>query len=220
MIQLDKDKVVIDNQESIEKLKNQFSNDRCIVLRQFLSESLKDLINLHLSQAIYNMNTHPQKGNSFIIAKEFVVEHENLLNPLFHLLLNRTECIAIIKRITGLDSIQSCTGRIYKFVDSDGCFDNWHDDINQEEGKLLGFSINLSEGIYGGGNFNIRNKKTKQVYRTIKHNTWGDGHFFKLDRTLEHKVDKVKGDVPRIAYAGWFLSKGKLKDYFSPDKEL
>lgn len=113
-----------------------------------------------------------------------------------------------IKTISQLSTIKCFEGRIYKIEADEQSYLEWHNDLeNKSDGRLLGVSINLSPEIYQGGTFKIRNRATQQVHGTIKHDAWGSGHFFRIDAILEHSVERVSGDFPRIAYAGWFKDK-------------
>ena len=143
-----------------------------------------------------------------------MVEHQNILSNLFFLLMNRNEYLEAIRYITGFNDIKSFSGRIYKLDASDDCFDNWHDDFKPNEGRLVGISLNLSEGNYEGGHFLLRTKKTKELHKEVSYKNWGTAHLFRIDKTLEHKVTKVFGAIPRVAYAGWFRSEMGFKDYF------
>lgn len=214
MIQLEKNKVLIKDDTCIQALRHTFETKHCFTLDELISPKLKAFIISHLEKADYQKKIHSVKNSTYIIGEEFMIEQNSFLSLFFSILFNTNEFIDVMKKITGLALIQSCHGRIYKLDSSDDCFDNWHDDIKPDEGRLIGFSINLSTEIYNGGTFIIRHKATKEIYDSVKHDTWGSGHFFRIDKSLHHKVEKVKGKTPRIAYAGWFVSEIDTKKNF------
>jgi hypothetical protein len=40
----------------------------------------------------------------------------------------------------------------------------------------------------------------------------GDAVLFRIAERLEHRVTSLRGDVPRTAYAGWFLREPRFAD--------
>lgn len=196
----------------MDELKLEFEKTHSIVLNDLLSTDLKNFITIELRRANYIKKTHEAK-NDYIIGEEYMVEDKNIIANLFFLLMNRNEYLDAIRYITGINEIQSFGGRIYKLDASDDCFDNWHDDFTAKEGRLVGMSLNLSEGDYEGGHFLLRTKKTDKIHKEVSYKNWGTAHLFRIDKTLEHKVTKVTGAIPRVAYAGWFRSEMGFKDY-------
>jgi hypothetical protein len=212
MIHIYKDKTVIQDQKKLDELKLEFENTHSIVLNDLLSVDLRGFITMELRRANYIKKTHQEKDD-YIIGEEYMIEDKNIIANLFFLLMNRNEYLDAIRYVTGIDEIKSFGGRIYKLDASDDCFDSWHDDFKNNEGRLVGMSLNLSEGDYEGGHFLLRTKKTDKIHKEVSYKKWGTAHLFRIDKTLEHKVTKVVSEIPRVAYAGWFRSKMGFKDY-------
>lgn len=213
MIELTHNTAIIKSKENLERLKKEFEETHCIVLKNLISPSLKPMILNHLDNANYLKKIHHSKKNH-IIGEEFILQRKNLLYQLFYLLMNMNSYLDIIRYVTSTPNIKSFYGRVYKLDSSDESFDTWHSDIKQTEGRLVGLSLNLSPEAYRGGHFQIRNQQTKGVYKDVFYEDWGTAHIFRIDKKLEHKVTKVTSEQPRIAYAGWFRSEVDIKDYF------
>ena len=203
MITLKRNEVLI-KETALINYQDAFKNTHSLVIPDFFCSSLQELMNLYLSQAEFFVDSHAGTENN-LIAKEYTVTRESIINNLLSFYLNKPEVIETVKKITQCENIKSFFGRIYKFEDDENSFDSWHNDISKKEHRIVGISLNLSSSPYTGGEFTIRNKKTHKIYRKVKHDNWGGVHFFRIHPDLEHKVDKVTGINPRIAYAGWFI---------------
>jgi hypothetical protein len=204
---------------SFDDLRNDFSSRHSFVFNNLLTKHFKCLALQHLLNANFFSNSHYYPDGRRVIAQEYILEPDNGLYPILHLLFNSDAFISTLEKITDIKNIRSSKGRIFKFTDASDCYINWHTDSNSNEDRILGFSINLSESAYSGGEFSIRDKKSQQIYRTISHSNWGDGHIFRIDNGLQHKVENVVGPNPRIVYAGWCFSSDEYKRYFYPESD-
>jgi len=203
MITLKRNEVLI-KETALRNYQDAFKNTHSLVIPDFLCSSLQELINTYLSQAEFIVSSHLGTENN-LIAKEYALPRESIANNLLSFYLNKPEVLETVKKITQCENITSFIGRIYKFEEDENSFDSWHNDINKKKDRLVGISLNLSNSPYTGGEFIIRNKDTHKIFRKVKHDNWGGVHFFRIHPDLEHKVDKVTGINPRIAYAGWFI---------------
>lgn len=204
MITLKRNEVLI-TESSLSNYQDVFKDTHSFVIQDFFCSSLQELINSYLSQAEFILSSHSGTEDN-LIAKEYAVTHESVINNLLHFYLNKPEVLETVKKITKYDNIKRFMGRIYKFEADENCFDSWHKDISKKEDRMVGISVNLSNSAYTGGVFTIRNRSTHKIYRKVKHDNWGGVHFFRIHPDLEHKVDKVTGTNPRVAYAGWFIN--------------
>ena len=205
MITINKTEVLVDT-DKLESYQHSYETENVFVLPSLFCNSLKELIEKHLQNAQWIHNIHEDKTTSTIIAKEYTLDRQNLIYKILPFYLNHPTVLNIVRAITQSPTIKRFYGRIYKFEGNNNTFDNWHNDISTEKtNRIVGISLNLSPEVYQGGIFSIRNKKTKEIYKHIKHDNWGGAHFFRIHSKLEHKVDQVLGKNPRIAYAGWFI---------------
>lgn len=180
----------------------QFQIQNVFVCPNFLADELKAMLAKHFDQTSFNIMADKRK-NGKLLSQEYIVARDSTLVKVLHFYLNQRKVIDAIREISGITAIKSFQGRVYKFEADPYSFDNWHDDMSS--GRLLGMSLNLSEEIYQGGVFRIRDTISKEVYAEVKHDSWGSSHFFRINQKLEHMVEKVEGKYPRIAFAGWFM---------------
>lgn len=215
MIQLTKHSVQLSHNTRIETLQKNFEETHTFIINNLIAEELKKEITLLVETAHFEEYIHRHSPRNKLVGGEYRIGEQHPLNSLLILLFNRKKFLKIIREITHLDKIKCCSGRVYQFTGSEQCFDTWHSDITDEiTNRLLGFSINLSTETYQGGEFKIRHAHSKQIYRSIKHRQWGNGHFFRISKTLSHRVNRVQGPHPRTVFAGWFLNEGGLNQLF------
>lgn len=205
MVRLEQGTINIDL-EQLDIIQKEFNENHAFIIPNFLDLSLQKIINLKLSQAKYIPYNH-NHYNKEVKAFEYRLSSTNFLHIMLNVMLNNLKVIDAFKSIIKVSDIQGTTGRIYKFEENENCYMDWHNDISKISNRHLGFSINLSKKPFNGGVFKIRNKQTKKIYREIKHNNWGDAHFFDINGNLEHIVERVRGNEPRIAFSGWFTDK-------------
>jgi hypothetical protein len=122
------------------------------------------------------------------------------------LLLNSRRVLELIPRLTGCPPVACFTGRIYRRAPGESHVSRWHTDLN-EDGRMVTLSINLSEGVYGGGTTLVREAATRRVVCELPNTGFGDAILFPIDPRFEHRVRDVEGDTPKTALAGWFNSK-------------
>jgi hypothetical protein len=182
----------------------QFEKENIFICPELLSNSIQPTILDKLKNTSY-IQKIDQKKDGMVISQEYAIPHDAVITRIINFYLNQEKVINTVRKISNNQKINSFKGRVYKFEPDKFSFDNWHDDTNNNS-RLLGLSINLSEEIYQGGEFQIRDKKTKQIYAKVKHLNWGSAHFFRIHPTLEHMVSKIKGNSPRVAFAGWFMN--------------
>jgi hypothetical protein len=128
-----------------------------------------------------------------------------LLTAMFH----DAALFTFVRAVTACDPIGSFHGRIYR-MDPRAHADAWHDDANDK--YLVALSLNLTDRPFAGGELHLRDRASRRVYAEAGNTGPGDAIVFRLDPALEHMVAPVTGDVPKIAWAGWFH-----RDRFAPE---
>jgi hypothetical protein len=119
---------------------------------------------------------------------------------------------AVIRAITGCAAIGGFDGRIYR-MDAGAHADAWHDDANDR--YLVALSLNLTATAFAGGALRLRDRATRTVRADVANTGQGDAIVFRLDPALEHMVSPVTGEVPKVAWAGWFTGdRGKITGRF------
>jgi hypothetical protein len=113
-----------------------------------------------------------KKIDGVILSQEYVTPQDAAFTRIINSYLTKGIVIDSVRKISNNLKINSFKRRGYKFEADEFSFVNWHDDIN-DDNRLLGLSINLSEEIYQGRKFQIRDKNITQVYSKVKHLDWG-----------------------------------------------
>ena len=85
---------------------------------------------------------------------------------------------------------------------------SWHDDRNDKT-RQVGFSMNLSTGVFRGGTFELRDCLTMKLLAEVNNTGFGDALLFRISRHLEHRVTPIIEGVPKTACAGWFHATGE-----------
>jgi hypothetical protein len=175
------------------------SFDRChgLRLRGFLDPDLLDYVRRGLQHATFYDRDHDD------IAREECM-HENTTLAMLWLIANDPRLFGAIERITGCDTIRYFNGRVYRMRAGANHYDRWHSDMT--DGRLIGISVNLSNGEFRGGQFELRSTETDAAAWQVANTGPGDAILFRIDENLRHRVTTVEGSVPRVAYAGWFQS--------------
>jgi hypothetical protein len=81
---------------------------------------------------------------------------------------------------------------------------DWHDDL--EDGRQLGFSLNISTDRFEGGALQLRERNPERITATVYNTVPGDAVIFRLHKNVQHQVHPITGSVPRTVFAGWFRS--------------
>ncbi len=198
MVQLSRSGIVFrGSTEDQEQLQAQFEAQHCITLPGFLDTPLLHLIQRHIDQAEFHERHHRGIGTEVCMAA-------NHTAGLLHFLTNHRQLLRFVERVTGCGRIGCFAGRVYRMVHSSGHYDSWHDDVG--ECRLIGMSINLSSAVYGGGVFQLRDRRSKQILHQVANTGFGDAILFRIASHLQHRVDELEGTIPRTAFAGWFQS--------------
>ena len=187
----------------------EFAQRHCVVFKDFVEESILNRVPRMLEAGRFYTFEHVcKKGEVF--ARELCMRDTERLPQVFFLLLNQPRLFDAIAELTGSEAaIRRFNGRCFKQLPGSEHFDSWHTDDNL--GRTFGLTINLSPKPCGGG-FQIRCRKTREVFRTVTGTRFGDACLFRIRRSIEHRALPVEGSAPRCIYGGWFIS-GAGADY-------
>lgn len=204
MIEIQANKTIIHSQAALDVLRDEFALNHCVVLDKLLSPSLSNLIDSQLTNARYSDTDYQNSKGVSYGKEETLISEKHYLLPTLSLFLNGDVFLNAIRHITGHSEIQSFGGRIFQLRESKEGHLSWHDDLKKGENRLIGLSLNLSKNLYEGGDFSIRDKSTKKVYKQVSYRGWGSAHIFRINEGLQHMVTPVKGENSRVALGGWF----------------
>jgi hypothetical protein len=125
-------------------------------------------------------------------------------------LTNDTVLFDLVRAITGCDPVGCFRGRVYRLLPNTGQMTDWHTDL--VNGRMATMSINLSPRPYEGGVLQFREPRSDKILSRVANTGAGDAVLFRIANGLEHRVTSLRGDVPRTAYAGWFLREPAFAD--------
>jgi hypothetical protein len=126
------------------------------------------------------------------------------------LLLNDPAVFRLVEDVTGCSSIGCFDGRVYRMIPGGSHYDSWHTDCGRH--RLVALSINLSPAEVCGGVLQLAARGSHEILAEVANTGPGDGLLFRLMPELQHRVTPVFGEVPKIAYAGWFCSQPRYDD--------
>jgi 2OG-Fe(II) oxygenase superfamily len=178
-------------------LGDEFRERNCAVIRGFLQPSLLDELLPRVERTGFRPRGH---GN---IGTEDSMEAGG---PLASLLFaaNDPRLFDFMRDVTGCGAIGCFDGRVYRLDPARGHGDSWHSDVG--DNRLVAMSVNLTTERYEGGLLQIRDQRSGEVTAEVGGTELGDAVVFRIAEHLRHRVSQVEGDVPRVAFAGWFKS--------------
>jgi 2OG-Fe(II) oxygenase superfamily len=179
------------------ELRREFVERDCAVLRGFLQPALLEELLPHVERSGFRQRAHGHIGTE---------DSMEAGGPLASLLLaaNDPRLFEFVMEVTGCGAIGCFDGRVYRLDPARGHGDSWHSDVG--DNRLVAMSVNLTPGRYEGGVLQIRDQLSGEVTAEVDGTALGDAVIFRIAERLRHRVSQVKGDVPRIAFAGWFKS--------------
>jgi hypothetical protein len=136
------------------------------------------------------------------IGEELVLNDTVSIHAL-HFLFNISEFRSFVEEITECRPLRRFSGRIYKMNPGGEHYDHWHNDVVGN--RLVGMSVNLGDGGFGGGEFLLREHASKRLLENVANTGLGDAIVFRISRLLDHRVNSISGQEPKIACAGWFV---------------
>lgn len=181
---------------ALDAMRRSFAAAHVIRLPRFVDTDLLELVRQTVRRARFS----DREDEGF--AREACMDHNSTLGLLF-LIMNDPKLLDVIRRITGCAPIGSFTGRIY-LMRAGEAHHRWHSDV--DGARLIGMSVNLTEHEFAGGRFELRHAGATEPEWSFTNAGGGDAILFRIADGIQHRVTDVEGDVPRIAFAGWFQS--------------
>ncbi len=180
-----------------------FEQKHYVYLSGFLELSLLKEIQRKLRTGSFYERTHPNHAVESCL-------RDDTTSELLNFLTNDSRLFQLMRSIADCEPIGCLAGRAFRMEPLKNHYDYWHSDIFP--GRLLAFSLNLTEGPYEGGLLQIKEKKTGKIVAEVKHEKPGDAIVFRIHPDLRHRVTEVRGSAPRMVYAGWFRSSPNFMD--------
>jgi hypothetical protein len=197
LIQLTRNGVVFSGtQEDLDSLRAKYGRDNYVILPRLFEPALLEELTQRVDAARFLQRGHQEIG------LELCMEDE-ITSAMLLFFPNSPAFLRLIEQIIGQPRIGEFFGRVYRMTSSDGHFDRWHDDcVNQ---RVATMSVNLSRQVYSGGALQMRYQDSKEILHEVRNTGFGDALLFRISGNLTHRVQGVMGDIPKTAFAGWFL---------------
>jgi 2OG-Fe(II) oxygenase superfamily len=185
------------SQAEREELRDEFEQRDCAVLEGFFEATLLEELLPRLERTGFRARAHGHIGTE---------DSMEAGGPLASLLLaaNDPRLFEFVMEVTGCGAIGCFDGRVYRLDPARGHGDSWHSDVG--DNRLVAMSVNLTSERYEGGTLEIRDQRSGEVTAKVGGTALGDAVIFRIAEHLRHRVSRVQGEVPRIAFAGWFKS--------------
>lgn len=133
------------------------------------------------------------------------IEAQQHVGGSISLLIGRSNLFGWLEQVTGCTPLKAAAGRLVQTRANAQDELVWHDD-RDDQTRLLGVVINLSDQEFSGGEFELRRKGSTGNLISFRHTAPGSMMVFAVRPELEHRVSPVTHGGPRRVYAGWFLS--------------
>jgi hypothetical protein len=185
--------VTVPSEEQIAALREQFESQHCVYLPKLLSEEVLGRLLPDIARADFTDETNR------VLAAHSTMQ-PNAAGALLLFLVNDQRLFEVVRRITDCERIGHFAGRVYRMAPSASV--PWHDDLVNY--RIIAMSINLSPGPFEGGTLQLRSAPSGELLHEAHHAEPGDAIIFRLADYLHHRVTRVEGSEPRIAFAGWF----------------
>lgn len=196
MLQVTRESLVCTEPDAtLAAMRGHFDEHHAVHLPRFLHPALLAFIQRSLRTARFDDRVDEE------IAREQCMA-DNATLAMLWLFMNDARLFDVIGRITGCAPLEYFIGRVYLMRADADHYDRWHSDMSY--GRRIGMSVNLSEGEFQGGAFELRRADAESAEWSIANTGPGDAILFRIDHNLRHRVTAVVGRVPRVAYAGWF----------------
>ena len=191
----------VDIRANLDELRERFACEHVLRVPGLLSEGILDRVQSGVATGKWIEKVHPG------IKSEIVLDDARTFH-LLHFLMNNAGFLDAVRSIADRPEIENFRGRIYRMVPGLGHLDSWHNDVNPEENRLVGLSINIGPAPFEGGVFELRHPGAADVLEVVANVVPGDAFLFRVSPELQHRVTPVVGNAPKTAFAGWFKANG------------
>jgi hypothetical protein len=197
LIQLTRKGVIFTGeQKELDLLRQKYARDNYVILAQLYEPTLLE----HIVQRIEVARFFPRDHNGHALESCMA---DRAVEAMLMFFPNNPVFLRLVEQITGQPRIGAFSGRVYRMTSSGGHYHAWHNDFS--EGRVATMSVNLSRRPFDGGALQIRRSDSDEILQDLRNTGFGDALLFPISRDLVHRVEGVKGEVPKTAFAGWFF---------------
>jgi hypothetical protein len=203
-IQITRGRTIVEGSDAeFDALRKEFDTRHFLLFRSLLEPQLLHSLQTTLESASFFEKTNRNIGDELRV-------RTNAASSALQFLMNDPALFAVAERLSGCPPIGCFLGRVYRLLPNPAHTSDWHTDLVQ--GRMLTMSVNLSPKPFAGGLLQIREAETGRMCAEVANTGPGDAVLFRISPSLQHRVTPAIGDVPRTAYAGWFLREPYFAD--------
>ncbi|MFK7954628.1 MAG: 2OG-Fe(II) oxygenase [Lysobacterales bacterium] len=204
MFQIQNHQTLVPDRDELKALRQGFARDHFIHLHQLIEASLLAAIGQMIDSQNFDERLTPTIG---------CVERckDPRIDNGFSALLNHPQVRDTISAIVN-QPIDLWGGNTVRRIPGKNHFSAWHNDKHppfqgadgHQYQRVVPLSLNISEGLFDGGNLEMRSVPDHTLLADIANPVPGDGLLFEISEGLQHRVADVTGGVPRMVHVGWF----------------
>lgn len=172
-----------------------FDKTHVLLLPAFVDAPLLAEVQKHIASGTFHSKIHKASGVEMCMEPNAAVW-------MLRFLMVSADVLRGVEALTGMDDLVSFFGRVYRLDPQTDQRHDWHDDL--EDGRRLGFSLNVSTDRFEGGALELRERNPERVTATIYNTVPGDAVIFRLHENVQHQVHPITGTAARTVFAGWF----------------
>ncbi len=191
------EKYVQRDPDAITAIRRVFDATHVLKLPAFIDAPLLAEVQKHVAAGTFHAKVHKASGVEMCMEPNAAVW-------LLRFLLVSPDVFRAIEALTGTSDLTSFFGRVYRLDPDTDQRHDWHDDV--EDGRQLGFSLNISTDHFEGGALQLRERSPERITATVYNTVPGDAVIFRLHENVQHQVHPITGTVARTVFAGWFRS--------------
>ena len=181
----------------IAAVRAEFDATHVVTLPAFVDAPLLAEVQTHIASGTFHSKIHKASGVEMCMEPNAAVW-------LLRFLMVSADVLRGVEALTGTDDLTSFFGRVYRLDPQTDQRHDWHDDL--EDGRRLGFSLNVSTDRFDGGALQLRERDPERITATVFNTVPGDAVIFRLHENVQHQVHPITGTVARTVFAGWFRS--------------
>ena len=194
-IQLTRSGSCIDSDPArIAAARQEFDATHVLKLPAFIDAALLAEVQQHIASGTFHSKVHKASGVEMCMEPNAAVW-------LLRFLILSADVMRSVEALTGTGDLTSFFGRVYRLDPGTDQRHDWHDDL--EDGRRLGFSLNVSTGRFEGGALQLRERDPERITATVFNTVPGDAVIFRLHSNVQHQVHPITGSVARTVFAGW-----------------
>ena len=191
--------------EELREARDTIARDKLLRIPEFLSPELAEVVREGVEGEGFEDPTADTHKSEF--AGLYVnVRHDLKEGPTVDMLNERAndpKFLDFVRETTQMPSIEKCVGRVVKLFSADEDFP-WHTDA--DAGRVGDLVVDISAERYDGCAFEMRDAETKEAFTKVEDLQYREATLALISADIEHHNLRVKGETPRIAYVGWFVS--------------